>query len=407
MLLGGGALEGMRRAYTGELRPYGYVEDGLNEAIFGQEEAISSILESLHRKDFRSPDKPIANLLFLGPTGVGKSQTAKELARILQANDQASFLKIDCSAYSQDHTVASLLGAPPGYVGRGQKPVFDPKELEKPCSVVLFDEIEKGSPALCDMLLHIMEDGELMSHAKGKPVSFRNSIIIVTSNVGSSQISQLLEAKAFGFKASDSAVAPSATNEQINAAALAALKEKFRPEFVGRFHQRVVFRSLNDLDLITILAKHNAVANQRHQEYQVELSPPLAHHLVTTADERATFGARPVLRAYESKVESALGKLIGSGSIPANSRIYAMLQHELPAAEQTGEPGEVVFYHKPLMGTQPVAVPSTALEIVRAVPATNVRSSNKRPAINWPKIGGMTAVAVRQIFGEVINPSRA
>jgi ATP-dependent Clp protease ATP-binding subunit ClpA len=357
----------MTRAQFGEMNPNTSIQEKLHDSIIGQEEAIESVVSALNRERLRNPDRPLANLLFLGPTGVGKSQTAKELARLLQNEGKQSFLKIDCSTFSQGHTVSALLGSPPGYVGREQTPLLDPAIIEQPRSVVLFDEIEKGSQPLWDLLLQIMEDGEISLLGEAKKVSFRNSIIIVTSNVGSAQIAQLLDTKTFGFYTDHAAGAPT-TKKQIDAAALAALKERFRPELINRFDKRIVFGNLDDSHLVDILGRYISDANQRYnrQGYQLDISDSLAHNLINNAEDRSQFGARPVLRAFDSRVEGLFADLIISGGIPPSSRVYAILQSELPDAERTGNPDDVVFYY------QRFPQPSQAIAQLPAVHDTSV-----------------------------------
>lgn len=358
--LGDSTLVGMTRAEFHHDNPYLPIQQGLERAIIGQDEAIDGIMSALNRERLRNPDRPIANLLFMGPTGVGKSQTAKELARLLRTGDGESFLQIDCSTYSQDHTVSAMLGSPPGYVGRGQKPVLDPAIIEKPRSVVLFDEIEKGSPTLWDTLLQIMDNGEIALLNQNKKVSFRNSIIIMTSNVGSGNIANLLETKSFGFHTSrTNTTPPQVTKRQVDKVALDALKERFRPEFINRFDRRVVFTSLDDSQLATILKQYVATANKRYgaQGYHLDISPALIGKLVSDVEERSQFGARPVLRAFDSKVESLFAELINSGGIPPGSRAYAVAQSELSNSERTGAPDDIAFFYRCALPPSPAKAP--------------------------------------------------
>src|SRR5205085_101641 len=155
----------------------------------------ASVLQMCPRRHGKQPSRPLAQpspLLFLGPTGVGKTATARRLAQLLRPDDEA-FLKVDCSLFSQGHEVSALVGAPPSYVGRDQKPLLNPDIIEQDKSVVLFDEIEKGQPELWNLLLQIMEDGEILLLNSGRQVSFQNSIVILTTNVGAKEMVDYLD----------------------------------------------------------------------------------------------------------------------------------------------------------------------------------------------------------------------
>src|SRR5919112_5865901 len=175
------------RAARGNANPLDDVEQKLRHTIFGQERAIEAVVRLLNRARYGfsagNPRRPRATLLFLGPTGVGKTASARALAQLLRPDGEA-FLKVDCSLFSQGHEVSALVGAPPSYVGRDQKPLLDPDVIETENSVVLFDEIEKGTAELWNLLLQVMEDGEVTLLNSGRNVSFRNAILIMTTNVG-------------------------------------------------------------------------------------------------------------------------------------------------------------------------------------------------------------------------------
>ncbi|HET8884067.1 MAG TPA: AAA family ATPase [Candidatus Saccharimonadales bacterium] len=349
--LGRVSLEGFMLAppIETENNPLNKLGADLNHAIVGQPDAIESIITALGREELRNPERPVANLLFLGPTGVGKSETAKELARQLHKDDEEgeNFLKIDCSLFSHGHEVIALLGAPPSYVGRDQKPWFDPDIIERDDSVVLFDEVEKGSQPLWDLMLQIMEDGEVKLTGTGNVVSFKNSIIIMTSNLGSQEISTLLETKQTGFQ---SARRPdeAKSKEQINNAATKALKLHFRPEFINRFDERVVFGSLDDEQMGEVLNRYLDKANERYKQkrgVQLAISPELREQMVTSTDERHEFGPRPILRKFERIVESDLSMRVRMGSIPEASHVYVDMADEV--VDLNSEDSEKIqFYYK-------------------------------------------------------------
>lgn len=345
--LGFSALSGMTRVRPESSGRDQCLRGELEKSIVGQDSAINSIVDALNRQDIRDPNRPIANLLFLGPTGVGKTQTAKELSRLLSTDSTENFLKIDCSVFSQGHTISALLGSPPGYVGHEQKAVLDSDTVEQPQSVVLFDEIEKGSPPLWDLLLQIMDEGEITLLNGGKRLSFKNSIIIATSNVGSTEISNLSHKRPFGFVPENGTQADT-TKIRVENITLEALKKQFRPELIGRFDKRVVFRFLSDNNLQEILQRYLTEANKRYSPkgFHLEVSPALYQDLVKKASERDQFGARPVIQAYKDRVETMLGDLLGSGSIKQKSWVRAMLQEELPENSRTGKLSDVVFFQR-------------------------------------------------------------
>lgn len=342
--LGRTSLEGLTYAMAPEHNPLSDIEEGLNDAIVGQPEAIKSIVDALSREKIRNPSRPIANLLFLGPTGVGKSETAKVLAELLHDEYDEAFLKIDCSSYSESHQVNALIGAPQGYVGREQQPFLDPSIIEQEKSVILFDELEKGSEELYDLMLQIMEDGELFLPGTGETVSFKNSIIIMTSNLGASEMMNLLNPKKTGFYTEQTEVI-SATKEQLDSAVNIALEKHFRPEFINRIDRRVVFESLGDTQLEEVLDRYVKEANERYfydAKIDFRLSPELRHKLVSSNEKRRQFGARPILRGYDHIVESKLATYLSAGSIPEGSRVYAV------AADETDDnPSSVDFYYEP------------------------------------------------------------
>ena len=350
--LGRRSIDQLTLAQPSESHPYIDIERGMKQAIVGQEQAIEAILGALNRESLRNPKRPIANLLFLGPTGVGKSETAKELADLLHEEGDG-FVKIDCSSFSDKHMLPALTGAGPMYVGREQLPQLNRSIIEKEKSVVLFDEIEKGCPELFDLLLQIMDDGELLQTNTGEVISFRNSIVVLTSNLGSAEMMSLLNPKQVGFQSANSSKA--VNKQQINAAVNNALKRHFRPEFVNRIDQRVVFDPLTDDQLGQVLDRYVDSANQRYKDdagIALTITPEVRERLVANNPDRHQFGARPILRDYDWMVESSLAKHINTGVIPQGSNVYAVLG-EQPTGYDSDSPLGINFYFE----SNPLLVP--------------------------------------------------
>jgi len=342
--LGHTALEGLTLAVPVESHPLVNIEQHLKHSIVGQDDAIDSIMHALNREKFRNPNRPYANLLFLGPTGVGKSETAKELAAQLHKGENG-FLKIDCSLFSHGHEVSALLGSPPGFVGREQEPLLDPRIIEQDKSVIMFDEVEKGSQQLWDLLLQIMDDGEVSLLSGSRKVSFKNSIIIMTSNLGSHEMTELLSRRNVGFRAAQSEQI-STTNQEIDTAVNNALRHHFRPEFINRFDRKVIFKPHDDTQMGEVLDRYVERANERYKKLGVmlSLSPTLRDEMVVGNSQRKQFGVRPILRDYDHMIESELATYVNAGSIPLGSEVVALSPSELP--EEQILSSSVNFYYK-------------------------------------------------------------
>lgn len=336
------SIDSLIRARHGEARPLSDIEDGLNHAIIGQSEAIESLMVALNREKLRNPNRPISTLFFLGPTGVGKSETAKELAQLLHP-EGGGFLKINCETYKYGHNIASLIGSPPGYVGREQKAYFDSPELKKKRCVILFDEIEKGGPEIRDLQLQIIEDGELTLPGNGKTVSFKDSIIIMTSNLGAKEIGTLLDKNGLGFQHGNNA---QVDIKDIEREARKALEREFRPEYINRFDRRVVFKNLNDEELGAVLERYVEKVNKNYMAQagiSLTLTPEVRDALVQSTDERRKYGARPILRKYEQLVENLLGEYVNSEGIPHGSRVYTTFSDDAPEGASLEERIDLLY----------------------------------------------------------------
>lgn len=313
----------MQKAVRGTANPLDALESKLHETIFGQDRAIEALLRSLNRARFGFSgghfSRPRACLLFLGPTGVGKSECAKRVAEALHPNG-GGFLKVDCSLFSHGHEVSALVGAPPSYVGRDQKPLFDPEIVEKENSIVLFDEVEKGHFELWNLLLQIMEDGQITLLNSGRTVNFRQSIVIMTTNVGAKDMVDFIGRRHFGFQVPQESV--ERTGESIYKIGFNAVQKVFNPEWVNRLDEIIAFRPLGHDSLSSILDRMLREANDRYLDWgvYVELTPEAKEHVMRKGFD-PKFGARPLRGRLLKDIESPLADLMASGGIPEGSRV--------------------------------------------------------------------------------------
>lgn len=310
----------------------------LKERVIGQDEAIEAIGGAFEKARLRDERRPVANLMFLGPTGTGKTEVAESLADILAVDKlHPNIIRIDCAQYANGYEVSNLVGAPPGYVGREQAPALDKAVIEQPGSVVLFDEIEKGHPKLWNYLLQIMEGRGVKLLGNGETVSFGNSTVIMTSNVGAKELEDIATERRIGF------TTPDLTKPQkMESVAMNALKRQFAPEFINRLDAMVTFKSLDDEQLGQVLDTHVTRSNLRYERkanVNLRLGASLRDEIVATADLRREFNARPVLRNYERMVETELSRLVNGGQV-GGSVVHAEL-----------EDGHAVFYEGDPMPT--------------------------------------------------------
>jgi ATP-dependent Clp protease ATP-binding subunit ClpC len=286
------------------------MEEELSRRVVSQGEAISAIARAIRRAraGLKDPARPTASFIFLGPTGVGKTELAKGLAEFL-FGDQDSLIRIDMSEYMEKFAVSRLLGAPPGYVGYEEGGQLTEKVRQKPYSVVLLDEIEKAHPDVFSLLLQVFDDGRL-TDSWGHVVDFRNTVIIMTSNVGTRR---LKKGGTLGFHSSDQVEDYDAVKTKV----LGAMKQLFNPEFINRIDETIVFKALDRTDIESIVEIMMDRVNKRmvDKHVKVTLTPEAKTFLVDKGYD-SEYGARPMRRAIQKYVEDPLSQMIIEGSAP-------------------------------------------------------------------------------------------
>ncbi len=286
------------------------LEEVLHERVIGQDEAVTAVAKAIRRGrvGLKDPKRPVGSFIFLGPTGVGKTELSKALAEAM-FGDEDAMIRIDMSEYMEKFAVSRLVGSPPGYVGHEEGGQLTEKVRRKPYSVILFDEIEKAHPDVFNILLQILDDG-ILTDSQGRRVDFRNTVIIMTSNLGARRIT---EHKSLGF----STDAESGTNhEQIKSDVMSELKRAFRPEFLNRVDDTIVFRQLTKTDIEKIAEKmleglkKRLIANGIQAEFTENAVSEIANHGFD-----AVYGARPLRRAIQSEIEDMIAEKLLEGNI--------------------------------------------------------------------------------------------
>lgn len=293
------------------------LEDTLHNRVIGQEEAVKSISKAIRRGrvGLKDPKRPVGSFIFLGPTGVGKTELSKALSEAM-FGDEKSMIRVDMSEYMEKHSVSKLVGSPPGYVGYDEGGQLTEKVRRKPYSVILFDEIEKAHPDIFNILLQILEDGRL-TDSQGRVVDFRNTIIIMTSNVGARTIT---EPKRLGFTV---ATNESAKNyEEMKSNVMGELKKQFRPEFLNRIDDIIVFHPLSEDNIkeIVRLMTDILVKRLKANEITIEVTDDVLTHLVKKGYD-PIFGARPLRRAIQSIIEDKLAEEMLEGKVKSGDSV--------------------------------------------------------------------------------------
>lgn len=301
------------RMLEGEREKLLHIEERLHERIVGQDVAVSAVAAAIRRgrAGLSEESKPIGSFMFLGPTGVGKTELARALSEFL-FNDEHAMIRIDMSEYQERHTVSRLIGAPPGYVGHDEGGQLTEAIRRRPYSVLLLDEIEKAHPDVWNILLQVLDDGRL-TDSKGRTVDFKNTIVIMTSNIGS----DLISARAEKLESADG-------YEEVRSAVLDLLKHSIRPEFLNRIDEILVFGPLTRENLTRILDIQIAFVARRLAKLSIELTMTAkAKELILASGYDPVFGARPMKRAIQTLLLNPLSEAVLSGQVLPGSQVEA------------------------------------------------------------------------------------
>jgi ATP-dependent Clp protease ATP-binding subunit ClpC len=316
----------VKRMEQGEATRLINMEEEMTHKVIGQKEAVSAISRALRRSraDLKDPKRPIGTFALLGPTGVGKTLLAKSLAESM-FGDSKSLIQLDMSEYMERHNASRMIGSPPGYIGYEEGGQLTEQVRRKPYSVVLFDEIEKAHPDVMNMLLQILEEGKLTDNV-GRVINFRNTIILMTSNVGAETIKKQ---STMGF----SPITDESTYEKMREKILEEAKRQFRPEFLNRLDDIIVFRSLTKPDLIEILNLEvtKVLARLKGKNLNLELDAKAKDFLVEKGYD-PTYGARPMRRSVERYLEDPLAEELLKGTVREGEIVTV-----------TAEEGKLVF----------------------------------------------------------------
>ena len=292
-----------------------HLEDELHEKVIGQEEAVTAVSEAIQRSraGLSDPDRPTASFIFLGPTGVGKTELAKALAKNLFDTEEA-IVRIDMSEYMEKHSVSRLIGAPPGYVGYDEGGQLTEAIRRRPYSVILFDEIEKAHGDVFNIMLQILDDGRL-TDSQGRVVDFKNTIIIMTSNIGSQYILDV--------------AGDDTRYDEMRSRVMEAMRNSFRPEFLNRIDEIIIFHSLQKEQLREIVKLQVQLLRSRLEDQKMSLKlADIALDFVADIGYDPVYGARPLKRAVQRYLETPIAKSILRGEFKAGDTIFVDVEDE-------------------------------------------------------------------------------
>ena len=300
------------------------LEDTLHKRVVGQEEAVTAVAKAIKRGrvGLKDPKRPIGSFLFLGPTGVGKTELSKALAETVFGSEDA-MIRVDMSEYMEKHSVSRLVGSPPGYVGYEEGGQLSEKVRRNPYSVILFDEIEKAHPDVFNILLQVLDDGHI-TDSQGRKVDFKNTILIMTSNAGAQSI---IAPKKLGFASVDD---EKHNYEYMKGSVMEEVRRMFKPEFLNRIDETIVFHALNRENIAKIaeiLLGQFAKRCKEQMDITLKVSPA-ARELIAKAGYDEKYGARPLKRAIQTKVEDALAQEILEGKVKAGDKVLLGVSKE-------------------------------------------------------------------------------
>lgn len=298
------------------------LESILHKRVIGQKEAVTAVAKAMRRGrvGLADPNKPIGSFLFLGPTGVGKTELSKALAEAMFGSENA-LIRVDMSEYMEPHSVAKMVGSPPGYVGHDEGGQLSEKVRRNPYSVILFDEIEKAHPDVFNILLQVLDEGHI-TDSKGRKVNFKNTILIMTSNAGASRI---VEPKNLGFAATTT---EKQNYNKMKDSVMEEVKRLFKPEFINRIDEIMVFHQLNKEDMtkiVTLLSKNLCTRCKNQMDIDLTITPALKSYIVDKFSD-LKMGARPLKRAIQTEIEDVMAEEILAGNIKPGQKIRAGIQ---------------------------------------------------------------------------------
>ena len=300
------------------------LEQTLHKRVIGQEEAVTAVAKAVKRGrvGIKSPNRPVGSFLFLGPTGVGKTELAKTLAEALFGKEDA-MIRVDMSEYMEKHSVSKMIGSPPGYVGHDDGGQLSEKVRRNPYSVVLFDEIEKAHPDVFNILLQVLDDGHI-TDSQGRKVDFKNTVIIMTSNAGAKAI---VEPKKLGFGAKEDAAED---YKKMKTNVMEEVKRLFRPEFLNRIDETIVFHALNEEHMKQIVG---LMCNELIERVKNQLDIKLivrdsAKKFIVEKGTDKKYGARPLRRALQNELEDKLAEAILNGDVKSGEEVVVHISNK-------------------------------------------------------------------------------
>lgn len=300
------------------------LEQTLHKRVIGQDEAVMAVAKAVKRGrvGIKSPNRPVGSFLFLGPTGVGKTELAKTLAEALFGKEEA-MIRVDMSEYMEKHSVSKMIGSPPGYVGHDEGGQLSEKVRRNPYSVVLFDEIEKAHPDVFNILLQVLDDGHI-TDSQGRKVDFRNTVIIMTSNAGAKAI---VEPKKLGFAAKEDAAED---YKKMKNNVMEEVKRLFRPEFLNRIDETIVFHSLNEehmKKIVGLMCRELSERVKNQMNIKLTIRDSVKNFIVAKGTDKK-YGARPLRRAIQNELEDKLAEAILDGSVKAGTEVIVSVSRE-------------------------------------------------------------------------------